>query len=1136
MALVADDLIDKSLSKIRDDYVLQKVSDASKRESVRRLLASIENEFLVKAHVKKYRFDSFLGTYERKCVHDFCELVKGVFSRSFGEGDRRRICLYKCENEMLADVQKVAENDSNDALERSQGDKKFMEMEGWVHHMRELLQIARDAEIEEAKLGLEERVAEAAKLEREVKATSGHAATVEVTRARQRMAKKSFGPLIIDGSETALFGRCMITLKKYAGAILGHHKITVGDIVAISPYKSENICADNLPRGIVTRTKQNEIKVAFDDDVPYEYYSQSLFLNKLGNEVTWKRLNEALDKLLHYQADHAHRVASVAFGMQASISSHSLKKGNKVFTPFNQFLNASQIKAVNSALLTKDLCVIHGPPGTGKTTTVVELIHQAVQNGLSVLTCAPSNIAVDNIVERLARPVRDPKTGKLLAKAKIVRVGHPARVTKEVLQHCLEAHVERAEGTDIIADIKKDISGHIESLRHNKRKSSATKELLSTHKGDSKDVDGSDRRAGNGHSKLSRNDRNAIRFEIRTLRKEIRKREETVVRDIINQADVVLGTTVGVAGRVLSKRKIPFDLIIIDEAAQALEAECWLAMLKGRRCVLAGDHCQLPPTIMSEEAARRGLAVTLMDRIVQSNTKTKHKDSAHTRPTKPILNVPVIMLNVQYRMHDCICRWASKAMYHGGLKSDAAVAQHLLSDLSCVDKLKYESLFSTDSDNLHDIGSKNGTAMVLVDTAGCDGFQEMEDVERGSKANPGEAKVVLAYINRLVSCGIHEKDVAVITPYNGQVNLLRNAMLKSFPSIEVRSVDGFQGREKECIILSLVRSNINKQVGFLADQRRINVAVTRAKRHVGIICDSDTVNADKFLRGMLKHVESLEANGSIFSAEEFTDEIVQSQYAEFIDNSASENLVDSKANAMNRDKEANAKQILPSSSREGKTKVPRQQRATAIRRNHGIKVDTEAERLKKLEDLTKQLTEINKQSERSTDTDISKADEEAVEASKESEKDLDTSNDARSKQNQLEEVREAMAKTYQKHLQEKKKPGAKKKKKKKNKSKQKSDKDTHAPSSTSSITKGVPDTQLTEDQLLEQLIRENELVRPRTRPSFLNKNEPLPSYTSKKLESRLEMKRSTRQGERAKKIKEELAKKKKAKRKGGKRR
>ena len=474
---------------------------------------------MTKAHIKKYKFDSFLDAFERKCVHDFCELIRGVFSRSFGEGDRRRICLYKSESEMLADVQKDAEKKSNI-------DEKFMEMEGWVHHMRELLQIARDAEIEEAKVGLEERVAEAAKLERNVKATNGSVAMVEVTKARQRMAKKSFGPLIIDGSETALFGRCMIRLKKYAGAMLGHHKITVGDIVAISPYKSESICADNLPRGIVTRTKQDEIKVAFDDDVPYEYYSQSLFLNKLGNEVTWKRLNEALDKLLHYQADHAHRIASVAFGMQASISNHSAKKGSKVFTPFNQFLNASQIKAINSALQTKDLCVIHGPPGTGKTTTVVELIHQAVLNGLSVLTCAPSNIAVDNIVERLARPVRDPKTGKLLAKAKIVRVGHPARITKDVLQHCLEAHVERAEGTDIIADIKKDISGHIESLRHNKRKSSVTKELLKTHKGASKDVDGSDMRIRNGHSKLSRNDRNAIRFEIRTLRKEIRNEKK----------------------------------------------------------------------------------------------------------------------------------------------------------------------------------------------------------------------------------------------------------------------------------------------------------------------------------------------------------------------------------------------------------------------------------------------------------------------------------------------------------------------------------------------------------------------------------------------------------------------------------
>ena len=225
-------------------------------------------------------------------------------------------------------------------------------------------------------------------------------------------------------------------------------------------------------------------------------------------------------------------------------------------------------------------------------------------------------------------------------------------------------------------------------------------------------------------------------------------------------------------------------------------------------------HRQLPPTIMSEEAARRGLAVTLMDRIVQSKTTAKHKHRAHTR-TKPILNVPVIMLNVQYRMHDCICRWASKAMYHGGLKSDAAVAQHLLSDLSDVDKFKYESLFSTDSDNFDNIDRKKGTAMVLVDTAGCDGFQEMEDVERGSKANPGEAKVVLAYINRLVSCGIREKDVAVITPLQRASEFIAQCHVDIF-SINRGALGRWISRKrKECIILSLVRSNANKQVGFL---------------------------------------------------------------------------------------------------------------------------------------------------------------------------------------------------------------------------------------------------------------------------------------------------------------------------------
>ena len=1176
-------IVSSSIATRREKYIQEKVINVEKHKKTRELLTRIENEFINNKHIDKYIFVEFLDPFARKCVHDFCELIDGIYSKSFGEGIWRRISLYKNEKDMQMDTIKYieeakakADDNNNNNNNNNNDEETFMEMEEWVEHMRELIQIARDAEIEEAENGLKERIAEAA----EAEANNNNKKNNDVNKKiieRHRGNKKSLGPLFINDSETGLFGRSLISLKMHGdNNSLGHHKMTVGDIVALSPYRGESINPDNLPRGIATRVKQNEIKIAFDEDVPDEYFSQTLYLNKLGNEVTWRRLNEALEKVRNYSGGVAQRVANVAFGLQSSESSKLLLRNNNkktdnnnnktTFVPYNKSLNGSQVKAINAALSTKDLCVIHGPPGTGKTTTVVELIHQAVKNGLKVLACAPSNIAVDNMVERLARPIRDSKTNKLITPAKIVRVGHPARVTKEVLKHCLEAHIERAEGTDIIADIRKDISGHIDSLRSNKKKSNVTKQLFD----DDDDNNNKNNNSSNNHNnnknknknddvknnnnnkkkngKLNRNDRNTIRYEIRTLRKEIRKREEAVVKNIINEAHVVLGTTVGVAGRVLRNKDGPFDLVIIDEAAQALEAECWLAILKGRRCILAGDHCQLPPTIMSDEAAKRGLGITLMDRIVQSSSSSKKKKRRknNKKRTKPILNVPIVMLNIQYRMHDSICKWASKAMYHGALHSHESVAQHLLTDLNRVDDIKYESYFPA------------GTAMALIDTAGCTGFEEMEDVERGSKANPGEAKLVIAYVERMLNCGLMEKDIAIITPYNGQVNLLRSVLLDAYPSVEVRSVDGFQGREKECIIMSLVRSNINKQVGFLADQRRINVAVTRARRHIGIICDSDTVKSDKFLYGMLKHVETMENNCDVLSAIEFENEIVNSTFSDAIEDAAMDSLVDSKANVKidnNSNNNNNATGVIDNynNNNQSKIRVVKKQRqssskstSSSLANRKQTKEEIEQDRLKRMDELTKQLQEINKASEINEENEklkIAQQQEQQQQQKKKKKDDelLDTNgiksssiedkkknnNDTNDDKDPLKEIRKKMAEDYQKSISLSK---SKKKKKKKKKKKSSNNDNNNNNNNMKSMTKAIPDEELSEDQLLEQLIRENNVVKPRARPSFLNKNknEPLPSYTSKKLEHKLQEKKNTRQTARAKKMKEEIAKKKAA--------
>lgn len=475
-------------------------------------------------------------------------------------------------------------------------------------------------------------------------------------------------------------------------------------------------------------------------------------------------------------------------------------------TPFNDGLNESQLEAIKFALASKDLALIHGPPGTGKTTTVVEFILQAVKKyKMKVLVCAPSNIAVDNVLEKLAST----NTSKGL---QLTRIGHPARLLPQVLKYCLDAKIEAADGTEIVNDIRKEMVSMESQLRKTRDK--------------------------------------AVRFNIRrdlkANRKEIRQREQTVVRELVKQSDVVFATNVGAASKLL--KDVTFDLVVIDEAAQALEASCWIPILKAKRCVLAGDHLQLPPTIKSKSAASDGLEVTLFDRVTRLES------------TQSIVK----MLRIQYRMHAHISDWSSRAMYNSELESFEGVARRKLHELPHVNIQEDDELLNA--------------TLLLIDTAGCglDEDQDEDSDEKGknsllklSKSNEGEARVVAKHVRALLQTGLKQEEVAIITPYNKQVQTLKALLLETFPNLEIRSVDGFQGCEKEAVVMSLVRSNGHKQVGFLADDRRMNVAITRAKRHVAVVCDSDTISAHKFLDVLVKHFETF---GEYRSAQEYLDD------------------------------------------------------------------------------------------------------------------------------------------------------------------------------------------------------------------------------------------------------------------------
>ncbi|KAI3719833.1 hypothetical protein L6452_20738 [Arctium lappa] len=583
--------------------------------------------------------------------------------------------------------------------------------------------------------------------------------------------------------QTGLMGKTLLELQSNKGDVLPAHKFGTHDVVVLKPNKAD-LGAPALGQGVVYRLKDSSITIAFDD-IPEEGLNSPLRIEKVANEVTYRRMKDTLIQLSKgIQRGPAADLVPVLFGER----SPTVAKKDVSFTLFNKNLDHSQKDAIRKALSSKDLFLLHGPPGTGKTTTVVEIILQEVKRGSKILACAASNIAVDNIVERLV-PHR----------VKLVRVGHPARLLPQILESALDAQVLRGDNSSLANDIRKEMKALNGKLLKAK----------------------------------DRNTKRDIRKELKMLSKEERKRQQLAVTDVIKNADVVLTTLTGSLSRKLDGTS--FDLVIIDEAAQALEVACWIALLKGSRCILSGDHLQLPPTVQSVEAEKKGLGKTLFERLADL-----YGDEVMS------------MLTVQYRMHELIMNWSSKELYNSKIKAHASVAGHTLHELEDVQK-----------------SSSAEPTLVLIDIAGCD-MEEKKDEEE-STLNEGEAEIAIAHAKRLIQSGVRASDIGIVTPYSAQVVLLRTLRTKEdkLKEVEISTVDGFQGREKEAIIISMVRSNSKKEVGFLSDRRRMNVAVTRARRQCCIICDTETVSSDKFLKRLIEYFEE---HGEYLSGSEYGNE------------------------------------------------------------------------------------------------------------------------------------------------------------------------------------------------------------------------------------------------------------------------
>lgn len=584
--------------------------------------------------------------------------------------------------------------------------------------------------------------------------------------------------LTIRAEDAGLGGRILLTFGKRNQTLpLPWTRLSTGSPVILS----EESLGHASPgwRGIVSRLQKDNIQVAFPQAPEPEGERPSFRLDRSTDEVSRLRQRQALD---HARDARSSRLAT----LRDVLTHRQTPLFNSLAAPdfLDQGLNESQRQAVTFALGVEDVAIIHGPPGTGKTTTLVELIRQITRGGGTVLAVAASNLGVDNLLERL-----------LAAGENAIRLGHPARVSPELREHTLDLLVENHPDMRLARKWLQEA---------NTLRAQASKFY---------------------HTMPQPGVREALREEAKKLREDAGDVEDQVVESILGRARVVCATATGLDPQVLGKRR--FDWCVMDEASQSTEAVVWIPLQYAEKIVLAGDPFQLPPTVLSTAAAAQGFNVSMMERLLG----------------QPPVNLSRL-LTTQYRMHTDIMTYSSTVFYAGSLQAHPSVGAALLRDLPGV----------TEDELTH-------CPVHFIDTAGASYDEELEP-DGDSRLNLMEAGLILKKARALIALGVRAEQIAVITPYSAQVRLLREKF-KTL-DIEIDSVDGFQGREKEAVIVSLVRSNREGEVGFLADTRRMNVALTRARRKLIVIGDSATITSHPFYKQMVEYFEAIGAYHSVW--------------------------------------------------------------------------------------------------------------------------------------------------------------------------------------------------------------------------------------------------------------------------------
>lgn len=554
--------------------------------------------------------------------------------------------------------------------------------------------------------------------------------------------------------------------------------------------------------GTVSYVDGDRMVVTVPDSAPLLELQQStdpIGVQLSFDETSYKLMFEALDRVMKAKNNRLAYLRDLFYSHQ--------KAGRFSFEPMKfPWLNPTQERAVNEVLWAKDVAIVHGPPGTGKTTTLVEAINETLMRESQVLVCAQSNMAVDWISEKLVdRGIN------------VLRIGNPTRVNDKMLGFTYERRFESHADYPQLWAIRKAIR----ELRKNRKKGSE-----------------------NYHQKMDRLKSRAAEIELR------------INAELFGEARVIACTLVGSAHRLLEGMK--FGTLFIDEAAQALEAACWIPMRRASRVILAGDHCQLPPTVKSIAALRAGLGKTLMERIAENKPEV------------------VTLLKIQYRMNDEIMRFSSDWFYGGEVESAPQIKYRSVLDydhpITWIDTSNEENQITIEGEDAPEDSASTASSVSAANQNSDLNFKEQFVGESFGRINKAEAELTLLtlaeYFTKIGKQRVLEEriDVGIISPYRAQVQYLKK-LIKKYEFfkpyrrlISVNTVDGFQGQERDVILISLVRSNDEGQIGFLKDLRRMNVAMTRARMKLIILGNKDTMTKHPFYKKLWEYVEAINNN------------------------------------------------------------------------------------------------------------------------------------------------------------------------------------------------------------------------------------------------------------------------------------